>query len=232
MDPYGFEGTTVGSVIADFTGWSDVAVTGQFAASEWKQGNRVTSIGLGVTTVIQGADATLNSIPLLGSAKMFAGRMAKGVLRWFFGSSAKATVRVVTREGAGQLAKQTDKVFQQLAKSSNEACEQVTKRAGARSGGLRAEKALLGRKKHGVGWTEGPARAKKTGKPQGQFGSTADVDFAVGKAEGLGVGKSDVFDLPSGHNSVVHLPDGSTVPATKVWVRRNASGTVHAYPIR
>ncbi len=94
---------------------------------------------------------------------------------------------------------------------------------------MKAEKALLGSKKHGINWKEGPARARKTGKPQGQFGSEADVNFAVDKAGGLKPGESGVFDLPSGHSSVVHLPDGSTVGATQVWVRRNASGTVHAY---
>ena len=97
--------------------------------------------------------------------------------------------------------------------------------------GLRAEKALLGSKKHGVHWTEGSARAKKTGKPQGQFQSELDVDFAVSRAENLQPGTHGVFDLPRGHSSVVHRPDGSTVPASKVWVRRNSSGTVHAYPL-
>lgn len=41
-----------------------------------------------------------------------------------------------------------------------------------------------------------------------------------------------VCDLPEGHSSVLHLPYGQTVPATKVWVRHNSNGkTVHAYPM-
>jgi hypothetical protein len=33
------------------------------------------------------------------------------------------------------------------------------------------EAKYLGSKKHGLGWKEGPATAKKTGKPQGQWGA-------------------------------------------------------------
>jgi hypothetical protein len=102
---------------------------------------------------------------------------------------------------------------------------------GARQG-LRAESGLLGSKKHGVRWTEGPARARNTGIPQGQFGSEADVAFAVEQAQGLAPGEHAIFNLPEGSTSVVHMPDGSTRPATRVWVRHNSNGvTVHAYPM-
>ena len=38
------------------------------------------------------------------------------------------------------------------------------------------------------------------------------------------------FDLPSGSNSIVHLPDGTTVGATRIWVRNNGTGTFHGAP--
>jgi hypothetical protein len=93
------------------------------------------------------------------------------------------------------------------------------------------EKKLLGSGKHGVDWTEGPARAKATGKPQGQFGSEADVDFAVGKGNEIGPGNNGIFDLPDSHTSIIHKPDGTTVPATKVFVKVYPNGKVHAYPM-
>jgi hypothetical protein len=35
----------------------------------------------------------------------------------------------------------------------------------------------LGSKNHGIGWKEGPATAKSLGKPHGQWGSKAELDF-------------------------------------------------------
>jgi hypothetical protein len=95
---------------------------------------------------------------------------------------------------------------------------------------LRAEKSLYGSKKHGLDWKGGPARAKKSGKPQGQFKSEADINFAVSRARTLRPGQSDEFLLPRGSKSIVHKPDGTWTYASRVWVRRNKSGTVHAYP--
>ncbi|MFC2146714.1 RHS repeat domain-containing protein [Acidobacteriota bacterium] len=96
---------------------------------------------------------------------------------------------------------------------------------------VRLEKKLYGSKKHGINWKEGPARAKKWRKPQGKFGSELDLDFVLSKADEIGPGQIGVFDLPTGHTCVVYMPDGSVVKATKVWVRVNKSGTVHAYPL-
>ncbi len=96
--------------------------------------------------------------------------------------------------------------------------------------GLRPEAKYLKGKKHGVKWTEGPATAKKTGIPQGQWGSKADLDFAGEKASTLDPGEGDWFELPKGHSSVVHRTDGTTVPANRIWVRNNGSGTFHGYP--
>jgi RHS repeat-associated protein len=94
----------------------------------------------------------------------------------------------------------------------------------------RPEAKYLGSKKHGLTWTEGPAEARKTGKPQGQWGSQADLDFAGEKAGELWPMQSGTFDLPEGSQSVVHRPDGSTVPAKRIWVRNNGVGTFHGYP--
>ena len=94
-----------------------------------------------------------------------------------------------------------------------------------------AERKLRESGKHGVDWTEGTARAKSTGIAQGQFGSQADVDFAVAKGNELGLGKTGIFDLPGGHTSVVHMPDGTVRPASKVFVKVYPSGKVHAYPL-
>jgi hypothetical protein len=98
------------------------------------------------------------------------------------------------------------------------------------SGVPRPEAGYLGSKKHGIGWKEGPAAAKSLGKPQGQWGSKADLDFAAEKAATLKPGEGKFFDLPPGHSSVVHRPDGTTVPANRIWVRNNGTGTFHGSP--
>jgi hypothetical protein len=95
---------------------------------------------------------------------------------------------------------------------------------------LRPEAKYLRGAKHGLQWTEGPAEALKTGKPQGQWGSKADLDFAAEKAAMLKTGEGGYFDLPPGSKSVVHRPDGTTVPATRIWVRNNGTGTFHGAP--
>lgn len=92
------------------------------------------------------------------------------------------------------------------------------------------ERGLLEGGKHGLDWTEGPARAVKEGKPQGQFGSPADVQFAVEQGSNIGPGKSGTVALPESR-SFVHMPDGTTVPATKVFVKVYPSGKVHAFPL-
>jgi hypothetical protein len=96
--------------------------------------------------------------------------------------------------------------------------------------GLRPESKYTGSKKHGVEWNEGIATAKKTGKPQGQWGSTADLEYAGKKAATLKPGEGGWFQFEKGHSSVVHRADGTTVNASKFWVRNNGSGTFHGYP--
>lgn len=95
---------------------------------------------------------------------------------------------------------------------------------------LKPEAKYLKTGKHGINWKEGPALAKK-GTPQGQWGSKADLDFAGSKASTLKAGEVGYFELPSGHTSKVHMPDGTTMPATHIWVRNNGTGTFHGYPL-
>jgi len=95
---------------------------------------------------------------------------------------------------------------------------------------IRPESKYTGSKKHGIGWKEGPAIAKKDGVPQGQWGSRSDLEYAGTKASTLEPGSGGWFDLPEGHSSVVHRPDGTTVRANRFWVRNNGTGTFHGYP--
>ncbi|BBI31543.1 hypothetical protein [Cohnella abietis] len=66
-------------------------------------------------------------------------------------------------------------------------------------------------------------------KNQGQW-SKADLDFAGPKVSILEAGKSVWFDLPTGSTSIVHMTDGTTVKATKIFARNNGTGTFHGYP--
>lgn len=95
---------------------------------------------------------------------------------------------------------------------------------------VKPEAAVLGSKKHGINWKEGPARAKNTGKPQGQW-ANSDLDFATEMANTLQPGESGYFDLPQGSESIVHMPDGTTKQATRIWIRNNGTGTWHGYPM-
>ena len=61
---------------------------------------------------------------------------------------------------------------------------------------------------------------------QGQWAAD-DLSIATDAAATLAPRQHAVFDLPPGSSSVVHMPDGSTVVATRFWVRNNGSGTWH-----
>ena len=95
---------------------------------------------------------------------------------------------------------------------------------------VKPEAAVQGSKKHGVNWNEGPARANSTGKPQGQW-AKSDLDYATEMANTLPPGESGYFNLPEGAESIVHMPDGTTIPATRAWIRNNGTGTWHGYPM-
>lgn len=95
---------------------------------------------------------------------------------------------------------------------------------------VKPEAAVKGSKKHGVKWKEGPARAKSTGNPQGQW-AEGDLDYASQMANTLKPGESGYFDMPEGSESIVHMPDGSTQSATRMWIRNNGTGTWHGYPM-
>lgn len=94
---------------------------------------------------------------------------------------------------------------------------------------LRPEQKYSGSGKHGIKWKEGPVLAKE-GTPQGQWGSESDLNWATEKAATLEPGQGDWFQMPQGHSSVVHKPNGTTVPASKAWIRNNGTGTWHGYP--
>lgn len=99
------------------------------------------------------------------------------------------------------------------------------------SDNLRPEKGYEGTGKHGINWKEGKAEAKKTGIPQGQWGSQEDLDYAGQKASSLKPREGAEFELPADTKSVVHMPDGNTKKATHMWVRNNGNGkTFHGYP--
>jgi RHS repeat-associated protein len=95
---------------------------------------------------------------------------------------------------------------------------------------VKPESAVSGSKKHGVNWKEGPARAKATGNPQGQW-AKSDLAYATKMANTLKPGESAYFELPKGAQSVVHMPDGTTQIATRMWIRNNGTGTWHGYPM-
>jgi len=96
------------------------------------------------------------------------------------------------------------------------------------TGEVKPEASVTGSKKHGINWKEGLARAKATRNPQGQW-AKSDLDYATQKENALKPGESCYFDLPDG--SIVHMPDGSTIKATKMWIRNNGTGTWHGYPM-
>ncbi|WP_141578036.1 hypothetical protein [Actinomadura sp. WMMA1423] len=93
------------------------------------------------------------------------------------------------------------------------------------------EAALLKAAKHGVDWSEGRARAIREGRPQGQFGSAADVQYATERGAELGPNKTGFFRLPEGHDCVEYHPDGETSTPDSLFVKVYPNGKVHAYPL-
>ncbi|MFE5622052.1 hypothetical protein ACFQ8S_08310 [Streptomyces virginiae] len=92
------------------------------------------------------------------------------------------------------------------------------------------EAPLLKGAKHGIDWTEGPARASKEAKPQGKFGTPADVQYATERAADIGPGRTGFFKLPEGHGCIEYMPDGTTRTPNSLFVRVYPNGKVHAYP--
>ncbi|MFJ3882872.1 hypothetical protein ACIPW5_36150 [Streptomyces sp. NPDC090077] len=95
---------------------------------------------------------------------------------------------------------------------------------------FKPEAPLLKGAKHGIDWTEGPARASKEMKPQGKFGTPADVHYATVRAAELGPGKTGFFKLPEGHGCIEYMPDGTTRTPNALFVKVYPNGKVHAYP--
>ncbi|WP_160161013.1 hypothetical protein [Actinomadura sp. K4S16] len=90
---------------------------------------------------------------------------------------------------------------------------------------------LLGTTKHGIDWSEGMARAIKDGRPQGRFGSAADVQYATERGAELGPRKKRFFRLPEGHDCIEYHPDGTTSTPDSIFVKVRPNGKVHAYPL-
>ncbi len=127
--------------------------------------------------------------------------------------------------------------FDPLGLSNKKCIERV--RRGIEHEGVtyKPEAGLLGNKKHGINWNEGPARAQKEDKPQGQFGSPEDVEYAVQRATEIGVNNHAIVPLPENHNNIEFLPernpDGSpnTRTPNALFVKVYPNGKVHAYPL-
>lgn len=115
--------------------------------------------------------------------------------------------------------------------STRKQAEEVAK--GVERGGqkYKPEAPLLRGGKHGIDWSEGPARAIKHGRPEGRFGSPADVKYATERGAELGPNKDGFFRLPEGHTCVEYLPDGTTRTPNSIFVKVYPNGKVHAYPL-
>ncbi len=61
--------------------------------------------------------------------------------------------------------------------------------------------------------------------------SKSDLEFAGKQAATLKPREGQFFDLPKGSTSVIHMPDGTTKTASRIWVRNNGSGIFHGYPL-
>jgi hypothetical protein len=95
------------------------------------------------------------------------------------------------------------------------------------------EAKLLGRGKHGLDWTEGPARLLNTGIAQGKFQHPQEIAFATQKGAEIGLNQTGLFSLPPNSSAIVYmLKDDEVieVSATHVFVKVYASGKIHAYP--
>jgi hypothetical protein len=88
-------------------------------------------------------------------------------------------------------------------------------------------------KQHGWKWSDADAakRASTQNKPQGRFGSQGDAQAAFEKARTLKPGETAVVDAPPGSGNILILPDGTHVPAPKLFVWVRPTGVVHAFPV-
>ena len=95
---------------------------------------------------------------------------------------------------------------------------------------IRPEGKLSRGGKHGVKWTQARARVNTTGNPQGQW-TPASLQYANEFAKTVPPGKDgEYFDLPTSLGARVHMPGGGDIPASRMWIRNNGTGTWHGYP--
>ncbi|MCY0912409.1 RHS repeat-associated core domain-containing protein [Massilia antarctica] len=92
-------------------------------------------------------------------------------------------------------------------------------------------------KQHGIKWgyNEAQNRARTKGNLQGQFGSKADVEYAIAEARKLPIGERVVIEAPEGTLNILHLPTGGTKPATHIFIEVQPAGagggSIHAFPV-
>ena len=88
-------------------------------------------------------------------------------------------------------------------------------------------------KRHGWNWSDADAKARAvdTGNPQGRWGSKPDADYAMEQSRYLQRGETTVIDAPPGSNNVLFNPDGTVVPAPRIFIMVRESGVVHAFPV-
>ena len=96
--------------------------------------------------------------------------------------------------------------------------------------GYYVENTLYGSGKHGINWKEAKSRAKMDNKPQGKFGSEADVNYLIKCAKVLKQG-AGFFELPASHTCVVYTIAGDIVAAEIVFLKIYPNGKIHGYPL-
>ena len=84
---------------------------------------------------------------------------------------------------------------------------------------------LLGQERHAIAWWQG----KYVKTPTGMW-SKEDIDFATKMANTLPKNKGGYFDFPENSTSIVWLPGGEKVRATRFWIKNNGQ-TWYGYPL-
>lgn len=84
---------------------------------------------------------------------------------------------------------------------------------------------LLNHERHAIDWWEG----KSVKTPTGMW-SKEDIDFATKMANTLPKNKGGYFDFPENSTSIVWLPSGEKVRATRFWIKNNGQ-TWYGYPL-
>ncbi len=142
----------------------------------------------------------------------------------------RAKLKEIQQEGLERF-KKSPEDFEEVAKKLT--IEEVKK--GVVKDGITyfPESDLYSNGKHGINWTEGPARLINEGKNQGQFKTLEDIHDAVKRASLLKLGEEDVVQDWS-NNSIVWIMNENgniiSTKATRLYIKVYPSGKVHAFP--